>query len=59
MANLIDLDLLTYYDTKIKAYIIDKLSSGAPSDNINFTTYNNLPSVGQKGILYVTENSVY
>lgn len=57
LENLIDLDLLTYYDEQVKKWIADRVAN-ATKETV-FTTKNSLPVEGQKGILYVTEESIF
>ena len=57
LENLIDLSLLTYYDENIKQWILDRISKA--TQDIIFTTKNELPVEGKKGILYVTEEAIF
>lgn len=57
LENLIDLDLLKYYDENLKRWVVNRINK-ATTDTI-FTTKNNLPIEGEKNILYVTEESIF
>lgn len=57
LENLIDLPLLTYYDENIKKWVANRITKET-KDTI-FTTKNDLPVEGKKGVLYVTEESIF
>ena len=56
LENLIDLNLLTYYDENIKKYIANKIvnSEGATQ----FLKDSELPAEGKEDVLYVTEDGI-
>lgn len=58
LKDLINLERLTYYDTKIKQWIINMISTSGGDSNIIFIKQSDLPPQGEKNILYVTENSI-
>lgn len=52
LENLIDLDLLTYYDEQIKKYIATKTT------NVKFMSVKELPDEGKEDVLYVTDEGI-
>lgn len=56
LENLIDLDLLTYYDENLKKYIVTKIDKTL--NNTQFTTRNNLPVEGKEDVIYIVEDSI-
>lgn len=56
LENLIDLDLLTYYDENLKKWVAGRIDKTL--DNTEFTTTAALPVEGKEGVLYVTEESI-
>lgn len=56
LENLIDLDLLTYYDENLKKWVAGRIDKTL--DNIEFTITADLPVEGKAGVLYVTESSI-
>lgn len=54
--NLIDINLLSYYDANIKNFILEQINN---SKNLIFISKTNLPNEGQINILYVTEEGLY
>lgn len=55
LEKLIDLSLLTYYDSKIKEYINGNVIVG--NDALQFT--DNLPLIGTTGIIYIYDYNLY
>jgi len=53
LENLIDLNLLTYYDGQIKNYISNKIAG--VSGSANFSSVTELPAEGKEDVLYVTD----
>lgn len=51
LENLIDLQLLTYYDENIKRWTAARIDKTL--NNIVFTTRSKLPVEGKEGILYI------
>lgn len=57
--DLIDINLLGYYDGKIKDWVADQIeSSESGAANITITTTENLPETGEEGKLYITEDAI-
>lgn len=54
--NLIDINLLSYYDTRIKAYILEQINN---SNEVVFIAKDKLPTKGEINVLYVTEEGLY
>lgn len=58
LKNLIDLNLLTYYDEKLKSWTLGQIGSGGIQlSSIQFV--DTLPTIGQSDILYVMGTSLY
>lgn len=56
LKNLIDLDLLTYYDENIKKYITSKIANSEGATQ--FLKVSELPTEGKEDVLYVTEDGI-
>lgn len=56
LTDLIDINLLTYYDEKIKAWIVNTLNE--KTDGLELTTTSELPETGEAGKVYITEDAI-
>lgn len=56
LENLIDLNLLTYYDEQIKKYIAGKVAN--ISGSTSFMSVADLPAEGKEDVLYVTDEGI-
>lgn len=56
LENLIDLNLLTYYDENIKKYIANKIVNS--EGTARFMDVADLPVEGKENVLYVTEEGI-
>lgn len=58
LKDLVNLERLSYYDTKIKQWVVNMVSTSGGNGNIIFTNRKDLPSTGQKNVLYVVEDDI-
>lgn len=56
LENLIDLNLLSFYDEQIKKYITDKIAG--VSGSADFVSVADLPAEGKEDVLYVTDEGI-
>lgn len=55
LEKLIDLNLLSHYDTKIKEWIKEQIKDGG---NFEVIKRSELPSVGEEGKIYFVEDAI-
>lgn len=55
LENLIDLNLLSYYDTKLKEWVKEQIKKGG---SIEVTQRSELPEVGEEGKIYFVEDAI-
>lgn len=53
---LVDLDILNYYDVKLRQWIMNKI---ADNTQLVFGEEGSFPTIGQSGILYISPISIY
>lgn len=58
LRDLVNLERLTYYDTKIKQWVVNMISTRGGDSNVIFIKQSDLPQQGEKNILYITEDSI-
>lgn len=55
LENLIDLNLLSHYDIKLKEWVKEQIKNGG---NIEVTQRSELPAVGEEGKIYFVEDAI-
>lgn len=55
LENLIDLNLLFHYDTKLKEWVKEQIKKGG---SIEVTQRSELPEVGEEGKIYFVEDAI-
>lgn len=55
LENLIDLNLLSHYDTKLKEWVKDQIKD---SGNFEVMQRSELPEVGEEGKIYFVEDAI-
>lgn len=55
LENLIDLNLLSHYDTKLKEWVKEQIKKGG---SIEVTQRSELPEVGEEGKIYFVEDAI-
>ena len=55
LENLIDLNLLSNYDTKLKEWVKEQIKNGG---SIEVTQRSELPEVGEEGKIYFVEDAI-
>ena len=55
LENLIDLNLLSHYDTKLKELVKEQIKNGR---SIEVTQRSELPEVGEEGKIYFVEDAI-
>ena len=55
LENLIDLNLLSHYDTKLKEWVKEQIKKGGSSE---VTQRSELPAVGEEGKIYFVEDAI-
>lgn len=55
LENLIDLNLLSHYDTKLKEQVKEQIKNGG---SIEVTQRSELPEVGEEGKIYFVEDAI-
>lgn len=55
LENLIDLNLLSHYDTKLKEWVKGQIKKGG---SIEVTQRSELPEVGEEGKIYFVEDAI-
>ena len=55
LENLIDLNLLSHYDTKLKEWVKDQIKD---SGNFEVMHRSELPAVGEEGKIYFVEDAI-
>ena len=55
LENLIDLNLLSHYDTKLKEWVKEHIKNGG---SIEVTQRSELPEVGEEGKIYFVEDAI-
>lgn len=55
LENLIDLNLLSHYDTKLKEWVKEQI---AASSQIAVTSRSDLPAVGEENKIYFVEDAI-
>jgi hypothetical protein len=53
--NLIDLNLLSHYDTKLKEWAKEQIKNGG---SVEVTQRSELPAVGEEGKIYFVEDAI-
>lgn len=58
LKDLVNLERLSYYDTKIKQWVVNMVSTTDGNGGVNFNKKDELPSVGQENMLYIVEDDI-
>lgn len=55
LENLIDLNLLSHYDTKLKEWVKEQIAAGG---QIAVTSRSDLPAIGEENKIYFVEDAI-